>query len=56
VKKPSKATLNNWYKQAVRYYMSGKYRQAYNLLTKILKYDPNNKKAKRYLKKVKAKL
>ncbi len=56
VKKPSKATLNNWYKQAVRYYMSGKYRQAYNLLTKILKYDPNNKRAKRYLKKVKAKL
>ena len=56
VKKPSKATLNKWYKQAVRYYLNGKYRQAYNLLKKILKYDPNNKKAKRYLKKVKAKL
>jgi len=56
VKKPSKATLNKWYKQAVGYYLDGKYREAYNLLMKILKYDPNNKRAKRYLEKVKAKL
>lgn len=54
--KPSQEELNNWYKEAINLYLQGKYKEAKALLEKILKYNPNNDKAKKYLEKVKEKL
>jgi len=55
-KKLTKAEINKLYKKAVGYYMDGKYRKAIELLKRILKSDPANARAKRYLKKAKKKL
>ena len=56
VKKLTKAEINRLYKQAVGYYMDGKYKKAIGLLKKILKSDPTNARAKRYLEKAQKKL
>jgi len=54
--KPSQEEINNWYKEAVNLYLQGKYKESKTLLEKILKYDPTNEKAKKYLEKVKEKI
>ncbi len=56
VRKLTRAEINKLYKQAVGYYMDGKYKRAIGLLKKILKSDPANARAKRYLKKAQKKL
>ncbi|HHE04574.1 MAG TPA: tetratricopeptide repeat protein, partial [candidate division WOR-3 bacterium] len=44
------------YKKGVKLYLQGKYKEAYNLFKKILKYDPNNVRAKKYLKKAQTRI
>jgi len=56
VQKPSKKVLTSWYKKGVKLYLQGKYKEAYNLFKKILKYDPNNVRAKKYLKKAQTRI
>lgn len=54
--KPTQEEINKWYKDAVELFLQGKYKESKALLDKILKYDPNNERAKKYLEKVKEKL
>jgi len=56
IKKPSKKVLTDWYKKGVKLYLQGKYKEAYNLFKKILKYDPKNVRARKYLKKAQTRI
>jgi tetratricopeptide (TPR) repeat protein len=54
--KPSEQEIQNWYREGLGQFSSGNYKEAIALFEKVLRYDPGNSGAEKYLNKARTRL